>query len=73
MTLDKIPLNKEVKILYNKVIDKELKYYLLEMGFIKNNKIMKIFNSPFKDPVIIRINNYNIALSKNILNQIEVI
>ena len=73
MTLDKIGINQQVKILSLNIQDNTLKKRLEEFGFVMGTKIKKVYIAPFNDPIIINIRNYNIALSSNIVEKIEVI
>lgn len=73
MTLDKIGINQQVKILSLNIQDNSLKKRLEELGFVMGTKIKKVYIAPFNDPIIINIRNYNIALSSNIVEKIEVI
>lgn len=73
MTLDKIGINQQVKILSLNIQDNTLKKRLEELGFVMGTKIKKVYIAPFNDPIIINIRNYNIALSSNIVEKIEVI
>ena len=73
MTLDKIGINQQVKILSLNIQDNSLKKRLEELGFVMDTKIKKVYIAPFNDPIIINIRNYNIALSSNIVEKIEVI
>ena len=73
MTLDKIGINQQVKILSLNIKDNSLKKRLEELGFVIGTKIKKVYIAPFNDPIIINIRNYNIALSSNIVEKIEVI
>ena len=73
MTLDKIGINQQVKILSLNIKDNSLKKRLEELGVVMGTKIKKVYIAPFNDPIIINIRNYNIALSSNIVEKIEVI
>ena len=52
--------------------NKSLKNYLHTLGIVKNTKI-KIFKKSFLNgPIIINIRNYQLSISKEISNNIEV-
>ncbi len=72
MTLDKVKLHKRVKIVRLGMCDQKVKRRLQELGFIRNQIIEKIFVALFNDPIVIKIRNYSVAISVNILKDIEV-
>lgn len=72
MTLDKVKLYKRVKIVRLGMCDQKVKRRLQELGFIRNQIIEKIFVALFNDPIVIKIRNYSVAISVNILKDIEV-
>ena len=67
------PLHHIAKMGIDSIIDNSLKKRLEELGFVIGTKIKKVYIAPFNEPIIINIRNYNIALSSNIVEKIEVI
>lgn len=70
-TLDKIKINKTVKII-NINSNLEIKNRLEELGFIKGNLVEVLFKSPFNDPIAYKIKGSTIALRKDISKNIVV-
>jgi len=70
ITLDKLPFKKNGIIKELNVKD-DLKVRLLDLGFINNSKIKKLYKSPFNDPCAYLIMGSVIAIrnedAKNII------
>ena len=71
MKLTDIKTNEIACIKELNIKDRGLKLRLMEMGFVKNTKLKIIYKN--KDSMILKIRDYDVAFSTNILDQIEVI
>lgn len=72
MRLSEIKKNSNLIITKINIKDDKLKNYLSSLGLIKNMKIKLIKTSFLNGPIIIYLNNYQLSISKNIANNIEV-
>lgn len=73
MNLHSVKLNKKVRVNKINIDDEKLKLRLLDLGFVKNEIVVKLYKAPLLDPTIVQIRNYKLAISNNILKQIEVV
>ena len=71
MKLSNLKKNDKACIMKVSVKDKDTKLRLLELGFIKNTKVKIVYKQ--KDITVIKIRDYLIALTNDILNNIEVL
>ena len=69
--LDNLKVGQKVRILKLNEKNKTLKKHLLDMGFIQGTiiEIKKIL--PLGDPIIIKIRDYELGISKDILKRID--
>lgn len=71
MKLSRLNKNDNACIMKVNVKDKDTKLRLLELGFVKNTKVKIVYKQ--KDITVIKIRDYLIALTNDILNNIEVL
>ena len=71
MKLSNLKKNDNACIMKVNVKDKDTKLRLLELGFVKNTKVKIVYKQ--KDITVIKIRDYLIALTNDILNNIEVL
>lgn len=64
MTLDKLRLNKNARIISINVPNKNVKRHLLEMGLTRGTKIKLKNIAPLGDPISIELRGYELAIRK---------
>lgn len=64
MTLDKLRLNKNARIISINVPNKNIKRHLLEMGLTRGTKIKLKNIAPLGDPISIELRGYELAIRK---------
>lgn len=70
--LSTMKLNEEGKIVFLSLTNLSIKRRLMEMGFVKNTRIVLKKKAPFKDPIDVELINYEICLQKKIADNIWV-
>lgn len=72
MKLSEIPKNNLARIKAIDIKDKALKIHLMEMGLVNNTEVKVIRYSKNKKIITISFRNYELSLSKDILDNIMV-
>ena len=66
-----LPVNKEA-IITNIIFEKNVSLRLMELGFIKGNKVKMIFVSPKEKTFIVEVMNSTMMIRKDALRLVEV-